>query len=274
MKADAILQSDLLDIIFENKNKQYGAYVLRKQYNHRLTIALMAMFAIVVITALLISREHKKKILDIPEIMKTFVMSPAVPEKPKLPEPVKPKAIPATAQKKNNTVQFNTQIKIVDNNIVTTKLPDLTDSSAIAGVTFKGPGDDNPIVTIPGGVPAPPGKVPSTTMGTTDPTTPRVTAEIMPSYPGGIEALRAFLARHLTNPEDVAAGEEVNVKVRFVVGIDGRLKGFEVTEDGGNAFNNEVIRVLKKMPEWVPGRSQGQNVSVYYTVPVKFVSAE
>ena len=45
-------------------------------------------------------------------------------------------------------------------------------------------------------------------------------------------------------------------------------------EDGGVVFNNEVIRVLKKMPEWIPGKMHGENVSVYYSIPVKFVSSE
>ena len=43
-------------------------------------------------------------------------------------------------------------------------------------------------------------------------------------------------------------------------------------EDGGEAFNNEVIRVLKKMPKWIPGKTHGENVSVFYTIPVKFVA--
>ena len=68
-------------------------------------------------------------------------------------------------------------------------------------------------------------------------------------------------------------GEMVSVKMRFVVGYDGKLKSFETIQDGGEEFNKEVIRVLKKMPEWTPGKSNGQNVSVYYTIPVKFVAA-
>ena len=58
-----------------------------------------------------------------------------------------------------------------------------------------------------------------------------------------------------------------------MVGYDGVLKGFETVEDGGKAFNQEVIRVLKKMPTWIPGKTSGENVSVYYTIPVKFVSS-
>ena len=96
----------------------------------------------------------------------------------------------------------------------------------------------------------------------------------MPSYPGGMEALRNFLQRNLHNPKDMEEGELVNVNVSFVVGYDGRLQRFEVVKDGGDEFNKEVIRVLKKMPEWVPGKSNGENVSVYYNIPVKFIPAE
>ncbi|HEY5407892.1 MAG TPA: hypothetical protein VIJ92_12430 [Ginsengibacter sp.] len=41
-------------------------------------------------------------------------------------------------------------------------------------------------------------------------------------------------------------------------------------KSGGIAFDNEVVRVLKKMPLWIPGKSNGENVSVYYVIPVKF----
>ena len=60
----------------------------------------------------------------------------------------------------------------------------------------------------------------------------------------------------------------------FIVGYDGQLRGFEVTEDGGRLFNNEVIRVLKKMPAWNPGKNAGEDVSVYYSLPVKFMNQD
>ena len=66
----------------------------------------------------------------------------------------------------------------------------------------------------------------------------------------------------------------MSVKVTFVVGYEGKLKGFKITEDGGEVFNKEVIRVLKKMPDWIPGKANGENVSVYYTIPVKFTGAD
>ena len=104
-----------------------------------------------------------------------------------------------------------------------------------------------------------------------DPAIPIDNPEIEPSFPGGINTLRTFLQRNLVNPRDLEEGEQVSVQVRFVVGYDGKLQHFETLKDGGPEFNGEVIRVLKKMPQWIAGKSNGKNVSVYYTIPVKFV---
>ena len=98
--------------------------------------------------------------------------------------------------------------------------------------------------------------------------------EIEPDYPGGIQALRKFLERNLVNPAEMEEGEMVSVHIKFVVGFDGKLQQFKVVKDGGEIFNKEVIRVLKKMPEWIPGKSRGENVSVNFTIPIKFVPVE
>ena len=96
--------------------------------------------------------------------------------------------------------------------------------------------------------------------------------DVLPSYPGGMDALIKFLQKHLQTPDEIREGEIVNVRIRFVVGYNGKLQGFVTLLDGGSAYNNEVVRVLKRMPDWVPGKSNGENVSVYYTIPVKFES--
>ena len=64
----------------------------------------------------------------------------------------------------------------------------------------------------------------------------------------------------------------MSVKIKFVVNYSGKLESFDVLKSGGMAFDNEVLRVLKNMPLWIPGKSNGENVSVYYVVPVKFTS--
>ena len=105
-------------------------------------------------------------------------------------------------------------------------------------------------------------------------TQPIENPDIEPAYPGGINALRKFLERNLVNPIAMEKDEMVAVNVKFVVGYDGKLQQFIVVKDGGEIFNKEVIRVLKKMPQWIPGKSKGQNVAVYFTIPVKFIPAD
>ncbi|MGE5107119.1 MAG: energy transducer TonB [Sphingobacteriales bacterium] len=104
--------------------------------------------------------------------------------------------------------------------------------------------------------------------------TPLETPDVSPSFPGGMEALQNFLRKHLRTPDELEAGQRASVKVKFIVGYEGEIYGYEVVQTGGDAFDAEVIRVLKKMPKWIPGIYKGQNVSVYYVIPVKFEAIE
>jgi protein TonB len=83
-----------------------------------------------------------------------------------------------------------------------------------------------------------------------------------------------FLNKYLRTPDELEAGQKRNVIVRFAVGEDGTVTHFEITQSGGSAFDNEVIRVLKKMPKWKPAVQNGKNVSVMFTQPVTFMAFE
>ncbi len=275
MKIDAILKADVLDIIFENRNKDYGAYTLRKFYNNRLYKALGAMLAVVALLCSFTFIKSTTAISNIPFVDTGFTVKkiyaiPQTPDKPK--EIIKPNQ-PAQPKQLAATKEFTTNMKIVSDNKAAI-IDDLNDNDIIADATKKGD---------PGVVP----KVKSNITEGTDssafvePKKPQVdinkpydVVEVMPTFPGGMEALRKFLKNNLQAPEDIQEGETVSVKIKFIVGYDGVLKGFETVEDGGKAFNNEVIRVLKKMPEWTPGKTKGEKVSVYYTIPVKFTPTE
>jgi protein TonB len=168
-----------------------------------------------------------------------------------------------------NSQKFVSIIKMEKDSV--DKLPDNLDDVSIGSVTITDglegtnlAGENNDGKGNVGYVDVPQPPAP-------DPATPIENPEIEPSFPGGINALRTFLQRNLINPRDLEEGEQVSVQVRFVVGYDGKLQRFETVKDGGGEFNNEVIRVLKKMPQWIAGKSNGKNVSVYYTIPVKFV---
>lgn len=275
MKTDAILNADLLDIIFENRNKEYGAYSLRKFYNNRLYKALGITFTFVA-GLLFFSFVGKNKPIITPYITGPVVLSP--PPVADIPIPEKPtkKAAPqktATPLIKPPTQIFTNNIKITTDDKAST-IKDLKDDVQIGTEDLKGK-SGAPILVTPILPDA------SVTTGNVEPVKPSGdkntasdVAEVMPLYPGGMDALRKFLERNLKTPQDLEEGQHVIVKIRFIVGYDGTLKGFETMQDGGTAFNNEVVRVLKKMPQWIPGKTNGENVSVYFTIPVNFQSME
>ncbi len=275
MKADAILNADILDIIFDNRNKSYGAYSLRKTYNNRLYKALGFTFGVAAFLTIL-SFFNKEKALPAKLISDPFVMSPPpvkadpVPEKPK--EKISPQKL-ASSQIKPPMQKFINNIQITKDNIAP-KIENLVDNALIGSAKIEGkPGATMVVMLI---IPEGPslGKDAEVTKPTIDKITPNDFAEVMPVYPGGMAELRKFLEKNLKNPQDLEDGEKVKVKIRFIVGYDGNLKGFETIQDGGTAFNNEVIRVLKKMPQWIPGKTKGESISVYCIIPVNFLATK
>ena len=274
MRTDQILSADLIDIVFENRNKTYGAYNLRKFYGQRLGKALgltflMAALAFFWLNSMGIKKSSLAKV-EIPEPRVARIFEPIPPAAPVPPKAIVPAAKPTIKAPSQKHLQ---NIVITKDEKSATILARNLDSVAISDLTQAGDKDQKLMVNGPV-----PGKevvkhVPVAAPAV-DKLTPMAVAEVMPAFPGGMEGLRKFLQKNLHNPEDMEAGELVSVKIKFVVGYDGKLQSFETIEDGGRVFNNEVIRVLKKMPTWIPGKSRGENVSVYYTIPVKFTGAD
>jgi periplasmic protein TonB len=271
MKTELILKSDVLDILFENRNKDYGAYNLRKFYDNRLMKSVGVMIGVVTILSAF-TFIPKKKVVKISDDYSTKMYT-LPPVKDKMKEPEKPKENHQLKEKVASQI-FTTPVVVNKDKEPVKTLATLSDTAKIANFTDIGKPGSVPIVADPGdGDVAGKGNDPEPAKPIIDIITPRDNAEVMPSYPGGMEALRKFLQRNLTNPKEMEEGEEVSVKVKFVVDYDGKLQSFVTVQDGGEEFNKEVVRVLKKMPNWVPGKTNGQNVSVYFTIPVKFVSA-
>lgn len=268
MNSELILQTHVLDILFENRNKVYGAYTLRKFYNTRLLTSIGIMAGAVIIlsafTFLPATKEGETLLVSDP-ILCSLAPTPKEPK-------VKPEVRKLFKKTPVSTLNFSSKIVILNKKDSVNVLHDL-DNMTIGNKTNIVDEPGSQLIGTPGnedtdGAIAEPIKK---TESVIDITKPLETAEVMPQYPGGMDGLRKFLMRNLTNPRSLDEGELISVKVKFVVGYDGKLKGFELIQDGGSEFNNEVIRVLKKMPAWIPGKSRGQNVSVYYTIPVKFI---
>lgn len=268
MNKELIMKSDVLDIIFEHRNKSYGAYVLRKSYDSRMAKALGVMLGLATVVSAFAFLPKKETMTTRGYVINDREMSHVKPPEKKLDEP-KPKV----ETPKKPTAAYTSVIKIVKENDSATVIKTITTDVAIGSTNID---------VVPNGDPALVTPVATGNTGTTnndvkpvvDRTRPVDNPEVMPSYPGGMEALRNFLQRNLQNPRDMEEGEEVSVKVRFVVGYDGKLQSFVAANDVDDAFYKEVVRVLKKMPEWIPGKARGENVAVNYVIPVKFVPGE
>ncbi|MBS1512737.1 MAG: energy transducer TonB [Bacteroidetes bacterium] len=269
MKTDLILKSDILDIIFENRNKDYGAYSLRKLYQSRLLKSIViTVSAVLLLSAFTFLHKNgpgnNKLIISASD---TIVLPPKE-NKIVPPEPPEP---PVEPPKPISTLKLPSRIVMTEHPVDT--LPEDKPDITISDITNIIPDDKGSDIIRPadkgdGGK----GVTPAPAKPEINPNIPSATADVMPEFPGGVEALKKFLQRNLSNPRDMEENEVVSVKIRFVVGYDGKLKSFETVQNGGEDFNKEVIRVLKKMPDWTPGKTSGQNVSVYYTLPVKFVA--
>ncbi|UAY51589.1 TonB family protein [Ferruginibacter albus] len=272
MQPEMILKSDVLDILFENRNKAYGAYVLRKNYNDRIYQALLITLSCAALVLFLSQLNFKEQVKQTP----IAIFDPTVLQPPKAPEKKKeePKKKNSDVIKRTSQAVATAKLTkplVVPNDKADVNIPKISDLDNKIISTSTASGIDNPGIINT--------QVKDTLQGNgggkdlVDNALPTSNPDIMPQYPGGNEALSRFLQKNL-RPQNDMAEEEVKVNVRFVVGFDGTISGFTVVKSGGEQFDEEVLRVLKKMPHWVPGKSNGKNVAVYYMVPVTFVTEQ
>jgi protein TonB len=272
MNSKTILQSDLLDIVFENRNKEYGAYALRKHYEERMSFSLLIMFGLVLIFFLsrflfsgTDSVQERFKVIQIHENK----VSNFKEGRKGMSTPVTKKTIGHLKSKS----RIETTPRIVDERFINKSVASEIDPVHSNDIEIEGNENlsDGDVMGMS-----------FASAGNTDGVTEKKKeiekkvlpfAEIMPQYPGGIKALLAYLKKNLKVPEgDIGEGKEISVKVKFVVNYNGQVESFVVTESGGKVYDDEVLRVLKKMPLWIPGKSNGERVSVYFTIPVKFTN--
>ena len=269
MEPLTILRADPLDLLFENRNKAYGAYPLRKYYAERLMISLGIVISFVLILAFIYLRFRNVAIIrNSPFIQEIMLRSydPVTPVKP-LDPPAKP-----AAPKPPATKAFLTPV-IVSDPPQGTVLASLEELNTHAIGLHTVPGESGPDQAPSNG------NGQATIAKATDSAerSPEIleTAEQMPEFPGGPEALKRFLQKNLHMPENnLETGTRVKVIVRFVVDFDGRVRNVEITQAADEMFNREVTRVILKMPEWKPGKQHNRNVAVYFSLPVHFVTEE
>ncbi len=276
MKPEMILTSSMLDILFNNRNKAYGAYDLRKYYHSRLYKALagMMLFVLLFVVANLLQANFGKSVnpYQAKEVFIGSVDEPKAIEKEKPKEkPVekpKPKVAAAAPEVPHTTPQIVPDPQANQNMATVDEL-----NKANVGTARKD-GDSAALtqIQLPQGKPGDEGT--GDKPAVEEETAPLEFAEIMPGFPGGMEAFKKFMLRHLKEPDELNEGEKVVVKAKFVVDDEGNIVDVDITQSGGNALDTEVLRVIKKMPKWEPGRQNGKKVPVYFSLPVTFLGPQ
>lgn len=269
MEANKILSADILDLIFEDRNKDYGAYELRKTYNKRIVMALVitASVALLALIGSYLSSTLKSKDSGKVEIKEVTIqdikqeeekVEPPPPPPPKPPDPPKiemakftpPKIVkdeevqeppPAVEELKEAKIDVVSQEGIKDEGIAT---PVEIDQGK--QIIEEKKEDENQIFE----------KV-----------------EIEASFTGGESAWRKFLERNLNPnaPVDNGAPEGTyTVYVQFVVSKDGSISDVKALTNHGYGMEQEAMRVIKKGPKWVPAVQNGRSVNAYRKQPITF----
>ncbi|MQN81419.1 energy transducer TonB [Prevotella copri] len=268
-----------VDMVFAGKNKEYGAYQLRKGTSGRNIKALL----ILVIAAALVGGFLAWKVIEqkqaeeqqaYMEAMKLAELQQQAKKEEKKKEPVKPKIEPkkeipvaretqkftAPVIKKDELVKEENQVKQMDK---------LDDKVAI-GTEDKEGVKDRTVEAVRSEItvaapPPPPAPKPEVATKVFD------VVEEMPSFPGGNGALMSYLNGNTKYPVVAQEnGVQGKVIISFVVERDGSISDVRVARSVDPSLDREAQRVVKSMPRWTPGKQNGQTVRVKYTVPVVF----
>jgi len=265
MKLD-IFKSQWLDIVFEGRNKVYGAYDLRKM-NQKTTVralvigALLFAFAVSLpmLLELIPNSSDEDAVLD---TKITTVKLPPKQEKPKENVPPPPPPPPKVDQ-----VKFVKPV-VAKAEDVTEEPPKVEDikEKKIGAETIKG--DPDAELTV-----APVGNGPANVVEAEDTNVySSAGIEVKPDFPGGMAKFYSYIGNNYRAPEE--EGISGKVYVTFVVEKDGSLTDIKVVRDLGHGTGAEAIRVLKKCPKWTPGEQNGKKVRVLYSLPITIQSAE
>jgi len=260
-----ILDQKWIDFVFEDRNKAYGAYELRRDNDRNTSKALwigVVVFIFLISANTIINMiegfipKAKEKVKITNVVLAAPPIDPKKPPPPPPPEPPKPKI---------DQVKFPPPVVKADNEVK--EKPPTVKELEVADPGQKNlKGDKNADVTIDEPVGTSDAKV------TEDDANKIFTSvEQQPLFPGGIDAFYKFLGKNIRYPAVAREnGTQGKVIMQFVVEKDGSLTDIKVARGIGDGCDEEATRVLKASPHWSAGVQNGRKVRVAYTVPISF----
>ncbi len=266
-----LIDNSWVDLVFEGKNQEYGAYRLRKSTGKRnfyslvtVVLVIAAIFAIVIAKVAIENAMPKKVAIttDV-ELSKLAQKKEAKVERK---EPVKVQLEQKVVEKVKSSVKFTAPVIKKDEDVAPEdelKSQDELAKTAIAIGSFDVKGNDEAAGEI----------LKAQEVIVQEKVEEQVfdVVEQMPQFPGGDAALFEYLSTHIKYP---AIAEENGVQgrviVTFVVERDGSITDVKVVKAVDPSLDREAARVVAGMPKWIPGKQNGAAVRVKYTVPVTF----
>ena len=285
MAKDVDLSSkEWTDIVFEGKNKEFGAYTLRrasdKRHNRAMIVVIIGLVLVLIGGYLWsiysdIRREQRELELQAQLEQQLAAMEDLEAEEPEIEEEEIPQAVEepqaeeALPEEILNTIK-DTEIAIAADEEVTediTSKDEVAESTAAAGAsTFDQGTDDHNVVREHKDEIIVEEKSP-------EPVKEEIftAVEQMPQFPGGEAELLKYIASHIKYPTMAAENNiQGRVVVKFVVNKNGKVGDVVVLRGKDPDLDKEAVRVVKTLPDFIPGKMNGQAVSVWYTLPINF----
>lgn len=263
MKNVSIYEKNWIDLVFEGKNKEYGAYQLRQENPRTTLMALFSGLAFVsTIVGLFIIQERFSTpaiIPNIPTFEDPLVITPIDLDPDIVLPEIKPQVeasapTDVTPTNLSNMIVAPTEIaENVTTNNQATYTPASTGEINGTGVIPNNSGETTNIINTP-----------SVDL---EPLNPGL-LDKQPTFPGGIEKFYQFVGNNFEKPE-TEFSKPVRIMVSFVIEKNGTLSAIKVVQNPGYGLDKEAIRVLKSLKtKWMPGMKNGNPVRTAYTLPI------
>lgn len=248
------------DLVFANRNKSYGAYVLRNEYDKRMMIIIISLLLFISLAygAWMIYKSIPIEVPPIPPVDTTQMTVPAPPIEEVPPPP--PEDIPPPVEE---TVAFIPPI-VVDIP-VEDEMPIQEEMEEVkaATETQTGNGDEFAPPVDEGGPP----------VVETKEAEPETFVDEEAEFPGGYPAMMAFIQKNLVFPETaIENGVQGKCFLRFVVSVGGSISSVQVTKGVPDCpeCDKAAVKAIRSMPNWKPGKLNGRSVSSYCSIPINF----
>lgn len=253
-------QDERNDIVFDHRNKAYGAYELRRKYNKRVTFIIGGMLTFsVALFGLKVIIDNKPKeddkTLDMSNIVVDLTPPPPVEEQPPPPPPPPP---PPMVE----MVKFIPPV--IKDDAVEEEPQKLQEDVKDTNVGEKDQEGEKDIVAPP-----------TENTGPAEPAQPEIftIVEEQAEFPGGIAEMQKFIQKNLQYPSMAReAGLSGKCFLKFVVNETGSISNVEILKGvpGCQDCDKEAIRVVKAMPAWKPAKMTGKSVKCYFNLPISF----